>query len=396
LKKLGELIAGEIRRSGPITFARFMELALYCPVYGYYERQEDTIGRRGGFLTSVSVGGLFGELLAFQFSEWLEEIPPRSRKAQAPADESASGGSAVVAEAPERKVQLVEAGAHDGRLAGDILEWLRRHRAGLFERLEYWILEPSAQRRERQQCHLSQFSPVVKWTAGFEELRRVGRPQSAAREAPCVCGVIFSNELLDALPVHRFGWDVAERRWFEWGVRFDAGRFQWARLPLGETRFADDQIAALAPALPDGFTIELCPAAAEWWLAAASSLRGGKLLTIDYGCTADERVLPERPQGTLRAFYGHHPSEDLLARPGEQDLTADVDFTELIRAGESAGLTTEQFVTQEKFLMEIARRVWHGGASDSPWTPERRRQFQTLTHPDHLGRAFRVLVQSRT
>jgi SAM-dependent MidA family methyltransferase len=441
LKELAEIIAEEIRQSGPINFARFMELALYCPVYGYYERHEDTIGRGGDFITSVSVGGIFGELLAFQFSEWLEEVRRGNRT-----DETAAGGAGAGSEAPGGKVQLVESGAHDGRLAVDILGWLQRHRTCLFERLEYWILEPSARRREIQQNRLSQFGPMVKWTSGFEKLRRdslrtnprkerrnrasstqPSPPEEergttsipagsldSAREAslrrillrralpstspeePWICGVIFSNELLDALPARRLGWDAAKRRWFEWGVGYDGGRFRWARLPYGEEEPGDDHIAALLPALPNGFTIEVCPAAAEWWRAAASLLRRGKLLTLDYGLTAEERILPERRQGTVRAFYRHHPSDDILARPGEQDLTAHVDFTELIRAGESAGLATEQFVTQEKFLMEIARRVWSDGSLADNWTPQRRRQFRTLTHPDHLGRAFRLLVQSRT
>ena len=391
MKELAEIIAEEIRRSGPINFARFMELALYCPVYGYYDRHEDTIGRRGDFLTSVSVGGLFGELLAFQFSEWLEQVRPGSR-----AEETAAGGAGTGSEALEGKVQLMETGAHDGRLAGDILGWLQRHRSGLFERLEYWIVEPSARRRELQQSHLSQFAPAVKWAQNFEELSRVSSQQPASRKAPCVYGVIFSNELLDALPARRLGWDAAKRRWFEWGVGYEGGRFRWARLPYREEERGDDHIAALLPGLPDGFTIEVCPAAVEWWRAAASLLRRGKLLTLDYGLTAEEKILPERPQGTVRAFYRHHASDDILARPGEQDLTAHVDFTELIRTGESAGLVTEQFVTQEKFLIEIARRVWSDGSLPDNWTPDRRRQFRTLTHPEHLGRAFRVLVQSRT
>src|SRR5205085_2631449 len=101
-----------------------MELALYCPVYGYYEKEADTIGRRGDYYTSVSVGSLFGELLAFQFAEWLEQCG--------------------VTKGAERQTQIVEAGAHDGKLAADILHWLREYRSELFNRLEYWILEPSA------------------------------------------------------------------------------------------------------------------------------------------------------------------------------------------------------------------------------------------------------------
>src|SRR5579863_10712499 len=132
------IMAEEILRSGSISFARFMELALYCPNFGYYERLEASPGRRGDYFTSASVGDLFGEMLAFQFAEWLEALPPQPR-------------------------QIVEAGAHDGRLACDILRRLQDHRPELFRSLEYWILEPSIRRRKSQQKTLSEFMRAVRW-----------------------------------------------------------------------------------------------------------------------------------------------------------------------------------------------------------------------------------------
>ena len=117
-----------------------MELALYCPIYGFYERQEDTIGRRGHFYTSVSVGSLFGELLGWQFAEWLSDCGV-SHQGSGPRDWDASIQAAA---AEGERLQIVEAGAHDGRLAADILSWLRRRRPSLFEQLEYWIVEPSS------------------------------------------------------------------------------------------------------------------------------------------------------------------------------------------------------------------------------------------------------------
>ena len=379
-----------------------MELALYCPVYGYYEKQEDTIGRRGDFFTSVSVGSLFGELLAVQFSEWLDLLGSQSLGSKACLSQSAVGSADAARDIGEPRLQLVETGAHDGRLAGDILSWLRQRRAELFERLEYWIIEPSARRREGQKRHLSEFGPAVRWAANLSELLNSAPSPLTTQQLPWVCGVIFSNELLDALPVHRLGWDAALRRWFEWGVMIDTGRFRWTRMPLNESRLAHhsspithDAFTALSAVLPDGFTIELCPAAEEWWRSAAAALRCGKLLTIDYGLAAEEKFVPERTQGTVRAFHQHRLSDDLLARPGEQDITAHVDFEAISHGGELAGLTTEQFVTQEKFLTQITERVWPVSAPPGQWTPEQRRQFKTLTHPDHLGCAFRVLVQSR-
>ena len=124
MKMPAAVIREEISKSGVISFARFMELALYCPETGYYEAKKDIVGRRGDFITSVSVGSLFGELLAFQFAEWLLELP-----------------------VADGRWPIVEAGAHDGRLAADILGWLKAHRAGLFENMEYVIVEPSPTRR---------------------------------------------------------------------------------------------------------------------------------------------------------------------------------------------------------------------------------------------------------
>jgi SAM-dependent MidA family methyltransferase len=216
---------------------------------------------------------------------------------------------------------------------------------------------------------------------------------------PSVRGIIFSNELLDAMPAHRLGWDAKERMWYEWGVTLESGRFVWMRMPataessIGRWQMANGK--ELLGVLPDGFTVETSPAAEQWWREAASVLECGRLVTLDYGLTADELFAPERKEGTARAYCHHQSSRDVLAHPGEQDITAHVNFTAIQTAGESAGLRTDAFLTQAQFLTGIAARVWKGEASFGEWTPARTRQFQTLTHPEHLGRSFRVLVQSR-
>jgi SAM-dependent MidA family methyltransferase len=146
--------------------------------------------------------------------------------------------------------------------------------------------------------------------------------------------------------------------------------------------------------LPDGYTIETCPAAENWWREAAQVLGRGKLLAIDYGFTADELFSPARGHGTLRAYFRHHASDDLLANAGEQDLTAHVNFSVIQKVGEACGLTTESFSTQSQFLTQILERAAKDNSLGT-WASAQARQFQTLTHPEHLGRAFRVLVQSR-
>jgi SAM-dependent MidA family methyltransferase len=152
--------------------------------------------------------------------------------------------------------------------------------------------------------------------------------------------------------------------------------------------------AELLAVLPDGYTIETSPAAENWWREAAASLRYGKLLTIDYGFTAEEMFSPARTNGTLRAYFRHHVSGDLLANPGEQDLTAHVNFSAIQKAGEEAGLKTESVCTQPQFLTRILETAIND-KSFADLDAKQARQFQTLTHPEHLGRAFRMLVQSR-
>jgi SAM-dependent MidA family methyltransferase len=375
---LRQILQREISAVGAIPFSRFMELALYCPEYGYYQRPDTHIGRRGDFFTSVSVGPLFGELLAFQFAQWLQ---------------GARG-----------KIHLVEAGAHDGALARDILGWFRQHQPDLYAQLEYWIIEPIAVRTRQQKATLEDFADKVRWYENVSAL-------------PAIEGIIFANELLDSFPINRYAWDAPRRCWFEWGVAWESSRFVWKRLPDTETLVRDpfrntDTLVrdlfrdaglelpqALLDVLPDGYTVDLSPAAGAWWREAARRLSFGKLLTIDYGLEAEQLLSPERTTGTLRAYYEHHPvtacgeSADLLANPGLQDLTAHVNFTQLRRAGEAEGLHTETFCTQEKFLTQIAQRTLH--SKFGQWTPEKTRQFQTLTHPEHLARNFKVLVQSK-
>ena len=431
MNRLSEIICREAAERGVLPFARFMELALYCPVHGYYETEKDNPGRHGDYYTSVGVGELFGQFLAFQFAEWLQ------------AD----------VHSPEPTVQIVEAGAHDGRLARDILAWLQLKRPKLFEQVEYWVIEPSPRRQKWQKETLKDFAPRVRWTAGFQSLlqERACHSSPATRHPP-LHGIIFSNELLDAMPVHRLGWDAQSKKWFEWGVAVDGEKFVWARIPdtlpmnllgapasrrpvgsrkpefAGETQALPGTVpqirgsklevssrrnfpslggargfdpssilhlpSSLLAVLPDGYTIETCPAAESWWHEAAKVLGRGKLLTMDYGFTADELFSPGRRHGTLRAFFRHHASDDLLANVGEQDLTAHVNFSAIQTVGESAGLKTESFLTQSQFLTQILEKAAKGNSLGT-WTSAQARQFQTLTHPEHLGRAFRVLVQSR-
>jgi SAM-dependent MidA family methyltransferase len=363
-------IAEEIRRKGPMPLARFMQLALYMPGCGYYERPRP-IGRGGDFQTSVSVGGLFGDLLAFQFSRWLEllDFP---------------------------KYTIMELGAHDGRLATDILGWFERFRPALLARLQYCFIESSPTRRAWQQRALDE------WAAGSKTRGTTGKKTNVRWLAGIptaersVRGVIFSNEFFDALPMHRLGWNAPLKKWREWRVALDDSEslaWQLGRLSPQAAWHQPILPAKLAAVLPDGYTVEICPKAADIWRACAQCLGAGKLLAIDYGLTAEEWLRPERTSGTLRAYAAHRAACDVLENPGGQDITAHINFSGLQIAGEKAGLRTDSLSRQETFLTRILAASQAHPESFPPWTPHRVRQFQTLTHPQHFGASFRVLLQ---
>ncbi len=334
-----------------------------CPNFGYYEHLGVSPGQQGDYFTSVSVGSLFGELLAFQFAAWLEALPGR-------------------------QWQIVEAGTHEGFLAGDILRWLQAHRPDISRFLEYWILEPSDRRKHSQEQVLGNLKESVRWFDSWSALPPSG-----------VNGFILSNELLDAMPAQRLGWDATLKQWFEWGVTVNGDDFVWARMPEHEgtkvVGIGKELPPELLAVLPDGFTTEICPAAMDWWHHAAHSLKAGKLIAFDYGLMAEQFFTPERQEGTLRAYYRHHQTKDLLVNVGKQDITAQVNFTAIQGVGERAGLRTVHFVTQAQFLTGIMAQMSKNGPSSIQLSSAQVRQFQTLTHPEHLGNSFRVLVQAR-
>lgn len=356
--ELVERIREALRAAGGvIPFARYMEMALYEPGLGYYERTPRVVGRGGDFATSVSVGSLFGELLA----HWIEHVP---------------GASEGFSRGP---LEIVEAGAHDGRLAEDVLEALSRSPGGRADRFRYRIIEPSATRQAWQRERLGRFGDRVTWS---------GSMPSGVR------GVVLSNELLDAFPVERWRWSADRRCWVEQGVGWRDRRFDWMPLPTAappEWELPE----ALEAVLPDGFVRERSPAAVDWWGCAAGALEQGCLVAFDYGLDAEEFLVPHRSEGTLRAYHRHRVSGDLLSAPGEVDLTAHVDFSAIAVAGLGQGLVTWHRERQSTFLLRILEATQRHPGSFPEWSPQRVRAFQTLTHPEHFGRSFRVLVQGR-
>ena len=343
MNELEQQIRDEIAQKGPIPFKRFVDLALYAPGLGYYEKQRE-VGRKGDFYTSVSVGSLFGELLAFQIARWLDAL--------------------------EGPVQLIEAGAHDGRLARDILSFLRGWRPELYERCELLLLEPSLMRRNWQEETLADFEGRVKWSSG---------------EVADFQGVFLANELLDAFPVEKLRWDEVKQAWCQIGVDIEEGRL--VEVPLDESSFCAN---AFEGSVPDEYVMIKNTAASEFWGTVCSAMGGGRAVALDYFLEREEFFLPPRVNGTLRAYHQHQRVDDLLVNIGDQDITASVDLHGVRAAARGAGVDGNHLSSQEKFFVDIFSQIAACPKDFPEWTPERTRQFQTLVHPEHLGRTFKV------
>lgn len=210
-------------------------------------------------------------------------------------------------------------------------------------------------------------------------------------------GIVFSNEMIDALPFHRLR--VRNGRWRE--IRVGLGpdglrEIEADPLPELAACFPISLAAQPPAALPDGTEFEARPAAPAWIREVARRLTRGWIVTVDYGFTHEEYFSKPRPRGTLRCYHRHTLNDEPLARPGEQDITADVDFTEFIAAGESAGLRTERFEEQGRALLDLGRDLVHEIATRDAGAYSRdRNALHQLTHPTLMGRRFRVLIQRK-
>jgi SAM-dependent MidA family methyltransferase len=347
---LSHHLRAEIARRGPIPFRDFMERALYDPAHGYYAAGRARIGRAGDFFTNVSVGSLFGQMLAAQFEEMWERL-----------------GCPL-------PFTIVEQGAHHGDFARDVLSELHLYSPILHERIDYVIVEPSPAAADAQRARLATFDGRVRWVSALDELDPF-------------TGIHFSNELLDAFPVHLVTWTGTE--WLERHVAADGERFVFTDLPLS-TPALGAHLANL-PAVPGGYITEVNLAALDWLTALSAKLVCGFIFAIDYGYPRDLFYAPDRTSGTLSAYADHRREPDPLARPGEIDLTAHVDFTSLAEHAASLGLTLAGFTDQHHLMVGLGR-LHFGDAAPSP---EALRQFKTLMHPELMGRSFHAICFAR-
>ncbi len=349
------ILRDRIASGGPIGFPEFMAAALYQPTLGYYARGTRQVGRAGDFFTSVSVGPLFGEILAHRFlRHWHDRGAPH-------------------------RWRIIESGAHDGTLAADILTALSTLAPQALAGLEYVIPEPLSQLQQTQRHTLSRFP---------ENTRFITDPSPLAAEP--LPGIAFGNELLDALPCH-----IVEHRggqWLECRVATSPeGSLTW------QTQEIHDPLlhAALAPLgqdFPDGYRTEVRTCYPTFLQPLAAALDRGLMLWFDYGFARPDYYHPARTTGTLRTFSKHRAADNPLEFPGETDITAHVDFTAVAEAAATLGGHPTAFQNQGSWLTETARDwlLEHEGNLQ----PALLRQFQTLTHPAHLGRSFHVLELS--
>jgi SAM-dependent MidA family methyltransferase len=372
------LIAERIRARGPITVAEYMELALHHPECGYYARASVRTGRAGDFFTSVDVGPLFGELLAVQIAEMWRLL----HEDQGPGARDQGLG------ARGQGFALVEAGAGNGRLARDILDSLQARDPACYEAVRLHLVERSAEARRDQPRVLGP---------------HMGKLESSADGLPARFeGVLYANELLDALPTHLVEMTTEGLR--EVFVGLDGDRLvERVRLPSSTDLAA--YFARAGVALEPGWRAEINLNASAWVKDAARRLSGGFLLLIDYGHRAADLYSAGRAAGTLTAFTRHTAAGPAsgprqippwLEDPGSRDITAHVDLTSLARAAEEEGLVTLAVLDQMYFLLGLglAERLAES-SGDGPHAVERRLALKTLMMPGGLGSAHKVMVFSR-
>jgi len=344
-----------------MTFERYMRLCLYHPDYGYYAQGQERTGVAGDYFTSPDLHPIFARLIARQAAEmWAALGCPRP-------------------------FRWVEMGAGRGLFACDFLRQAQRLDFDFFNALNYIVIEPSPRARSQLRARLlgEALGANLELCASLDDIQ------------PSV-GCFFSNELLDAFPVAvvtRVGGELAE---IYVGVKGNElceqlGPVSNPAISAAVLRYARD--------IKDGQRVEVSLDAMQWIRSVALKLARGFVLTIDYGDLAERLYTPDRPKGTLMAYRRHLALEDFFSRPGEQDLTAHVNFSALIDVGREAGLALTGFTTQERFLMALGEaqqfaELYEAGQSDIERF-QARLKLKRLLHPMGMGETFKVLIQHR-
>ncbi len=361
MSKAGELlrqrIAEEIRRCGPVPFSRYMEMCLYEPELGYYQRPEEKFGKDGDFYTSSDVHAVFGRLLAMQFEEmWRVMGSPQP-------------------------FEIVEMGPGRGLFARDVLDWLEAHYPAFYRAVRYWLVEASTALRtrlgDRLAEHVSRGKAQVRASLDFGLNNR---------------SIVFCNEFFDALPVQLVTPDGEVR--VEICEEIASGpRFTEVIVPASSAVLHYlDRFSVLPEA---GERLEAGLVAQHWIKDISVAMQAGFLVVIDYGYLREEQ-LRGRHRGTLVCSRQHRLSESPYDLPGEQDITSHVNFTALQAA---AGMDLLGLVTQAQFLLGIGEADEFAGVFQHATLPQERAkmglQLKHLIAPEGMGETFQVMVLAK-
>lgn len=358
--RLAAALRHEIRAEGPMPFSRWMEQCLYAPGLGYYSAGATKFGAAGDFVTAPELGPLFAQCVVTSVLAVFAEVGPRRC--------------------------FVELGAGSGAFAEVALIELALHHAVPDE---YAILEPSADLRERQRERLQAALPAEL----FSIITWLDQPPAQNWQ-----GVLFANEVIDALPVTRFA--IRHGAVFEESVGLDGDEFVIRDCEAG------DQLVAAVRKLEkhvgrdfiDGYRSEITMQLPSWISAVTKTLERGIALFVDYGYTRNDYYASERSSGTLQCYFQHRVHADALAMPGLQDITASVDFSAVADAAVAAGLSVLGYASQAQFLLgngliELHQR--HAQDADASEIYELSRQIKRLTLPDQMGDRFQALLLGR-
>lgn len=338
-----------------MPFSRYMELCLYEPGLGFYEREQEIFGKAGDFYTSSDVHAVFGRLLARQFQEMWRALGSPAR------------------------VEIIELGPGRGLFARDVLDWSREKFPEFFAALHYRLVERSATLRGRLAERLKE--ALAEGKASIAEDLTTPSPENV---------ILFANEFLDALPVEVVG----DRGLLQIALKEGALAETFSPVPSEVQEYLD--CYAVTPEA--GERVEAGLAAMEWMKRLAGAVPRGFLVLVDYGYRREE-LLAGRHRGTVAAARQHQLSRNPYEAPGEQDITAHVNFTAVAAAGEAAGLKKLGLVTQSQFLMGIGEANQFADAFEECRLPQEQAkvslQLKHLVTPAGMGENFQVLVMGR-
>ena len=370
---LREKISQEIRERGPLPFSQYMELCLYEPELGYYSRNAEQFGKAGDFYTSSDVHAVFGRLLARQFDEMWRAL-----------------GS------PEQ-IEVLELGPGRGLFAQDVLDWSEKKFPDFFRAVRYLLLERSPALRQRLQSTLSRHFASGKASLSVAECALSTSPTFTAVNASKmghpnvdIPVIIFANEFFDALPVEVLGHQGALRIDYRDGHLVET----WAPASSDELEFLDRY--SVHPR--DGERVEVQLTAQRYVAKLAAAIATGFLIIIDYGYSRQEQ-LAGRHLDTITAYRQHSVSANPYEAPGEQDITAHVNFTALAAAAEQNGMQAQPLLTQSQFLMGIGEKNQFADAFEDCRLPQERAkvalQLKHLVTPVGMGENFHVMLASK-